>query len=188
MPFFCFKCPKVYHAKCQGIVNAPKKFICSWHECLCCRRRPGDVGGLLIQCTGCPKAFCIDCFPTSFRRVYPEDSFFEKLQNMGWESCSPETMVNFQCNDCRARVELEEKNAIELEEARLKEREANERERRKLKFEEIAVAYEILSDEVKRAKYDNGEDVSGSGQQGQGFPGGFPGFPGGFPGVALVHI
>ena len=58
----------------------------------------------------------------------------------------------------------------------------SERERLTAKFQEIAAAYEILSDDELRAKYDNGEDVSGSGQQGQGFPGGFPGFPGGFPG------
>ena len=57
-----------------------------------------------------------------------------------------------------------------------------ERERLTAKFQEIAAAYEILSDEETRAKYDAGEDVSGSGQQSQGFPGGFPGFPGGFPG------
>ena len=58
-------------------------------------------------------------------------------------------------------------------------------ERAKLtsKFQEIATAYEILSDEETRAKYDAGEDVSASGQRSQGFPGGFPGFPGGgFPG------
>ena len=58
----------------------------------------------------------------------------------------------------------------------------SERERLTAKFQEIAAAYEILSDEETRAKYDAGEDVSGSGQQSQGFPGGFPGFPGGFPG------
>ena len=60
-----------------------------------------------------------------------------------------------------------------------------ERERLTAKFQEIAAAYEILSDEETRAKYDAGEDVSGSGQQSQGFPGGFPGFPGGFPGGAF---
>jgi len=48
------------------------------------------------------------------------------------------------------------------------------------KFQEIAQAYEILSDDELRAKYDRGEDVTGSGQQ-QGPPGGGGGFPHGFP-------
>ena len=54
----------------------------------------------------------------------------------------------------------------------------SERERLTAKFQEIAAAYEILSDEETRAKYDAGEDVSGSGQQSQ-FP--LPGLPRGLP-------
>lgn len=63
------------------------------------------------------------------------------------------------------------------------------------KFQEIASAYEILSDDELRAKYDRGEDVTGQGQQGggPGGPGGFPhGFPfnqgGGFPGGGRFHF
>lgn len=80
-----------------------------------------------------PKAFCIDCFPQSFRRVYPDDSFFARLQKQGWETCTPQTMVNFQCNECRARVELAEKNAAQLAAAKAAEKEANERERKRLR-------------------------------------------------------
>ena len=53
------------------------------------------------------------------------------------------------------------------------------------KFQEIATAYEVLSDDETRAKYDAGEDVTnpnaGNQQQGGGFrfPHGFHGFPGG---------
>ena len=60
------------------------------------------------------------------------------------------------------------------------------------KFQEIASAYEILSDDELRAKYDRGEDVSASGQQQQGqqgFPGGFPfPFPGGQQGFPPVNL
>ncbi len=50
-----------------------------------------------------------------------------------------------------------------------------EREAAELKFQEIAEAYEILTDNEKRAKYDRGEDVTGNGgqQQQQGHPFGF---------------
>jgi len=47
------------------------------------------------------------------------------------------------------------------------------------KFQDIAHAYEILSDDEARAKYDRGEDVSGNPQQQaqpHGFPRGFQGF------------
>lgn len=66
----------------------------------------------------------------------------------------------------------------------------------KIAFQEVAAAYEVLGDEVKRSKYDRGEDVDeqeGQGQgfdpfaqhhahfqfQGGGFQGGFGGFGGG---------
>jgi len=55
------------------------------------------------------------------------------------------------------------------------------------KFLDLTEAYEVLSDEEKRGRYDRGEDIKP--QQGGfnpfqgGFPGGFPGgFQGGFPG------
>ncbi|KAK4396337.1 DnaJ protein P58IPK [Sesamum angolense] len=71
------------------------------------------------------------------------------------------------------------------------------REEAEAKFREIAAAYEILGDEEKRTRYDNGEDIddNGVGMGGGGFnpfgggqqftfhfEGGFPGggFPGGF--------
>jgi DnaJ family protein C protein 3 len=47
----------------------------------------------------------------------------------------------------------------------------NEREAAEQKFMGIAAAYEILSDDDTRAKYDRGEDVSGNAQQGQGHGG-----------------
>ncbi|KAK8795716.1 hypothetical protein WA158_000372 [Blastocystis sp. Blastoise] len=58
------------------------------------------------------------------------------------------------------------------------------------KFREIAEAYEILSDDENRGKYDRGEDVSGQAQNAQqnpfqnfqfNFGGQGGGFPGGFP-------
>ena len=62
------------------------------------------------------------------------------------------------------------------------------------KFREIAEAYEVLSNEESRARYDRGEDISEQANHarnnpfegfqfnfGGGFPGGFGGF-GGFPG------
>jgi len=134
-PLICAKCPKTFHAKCQGVSTLPKTFVCSWHECLVCRRRAGDVGGMLIQCTGCPKAYCIDCFPQSFRRVYPEESFFAKLQNQGWDHATPSRMVNFECNDCRARREQEEQNAVDLALAKEKEKELMEKEKKRLREE-----------------------------------------------------
>ena len=46
-------------------------------------------------------------------------------------------------------------------------------------FADIGEAYEVLSDEEKRGKYDRGEDVfenqGGGGQQGNPFSHGFPG-------------
>ncbi|CAD7975782.1 unnamed protein product [Amoebophrya sp. A25] len=132
----CSKCPRTYHAKCQGITGTlPKTFICSWHECLCCRRRANDVGGMLVQCVACPKAYCIDCFPQSFRRVYPEDSFFNRLQKQGWEHANRERMVNFECNDCRLLREQEESKALNLEDAKKREKEAMAEERKRLREE-----------------------------------------------------
>ncbi len=52
------------------------------------------------------------------------------------------------------------------------------------RFQDIGEAYEILSDDEKKGKYDRGEDVLGQNPSGpqQGHHG-FPhGFPGGFPG------
>ncbi|KAI4349166.1 hypothetical protein L6164_009796 [Bauhinia variegata] len=72
------------------------------------------------------------------------------------------------------------------------------REEAEAKFREIAAAYEVLSDEDKRTRYDSGEDLEDMGMGGGGFnpfggggqqftftfDGGFPGggFPGGFGG------
>lgn len=62
-----------------------------------------------------------------------------------------------------------------------------EKEKAEKEFVKIAEAYEVLSDEETRARYDRGEDVSGRAQQGAqhhnpfGHGGGFP-FGGGFGG------
>jgi len=66
------------------------------------------------------------------------------------------------------------KLALEFHPDKVKEA---EREAAELKFQEIAEAYEILTDSEKRAKYDRGEDVTGNGggQQQQGHPFGFGG-------------
>ncbi|KAK7285074.1 hypothetical protein RJT34_19832 [Clitoria ternatea] len=80
------------------------------------------------------------------------------------------------------------------------------REEAEAKFREIAAAYEILSDEDKRLRYDRGEDIEETGMGGGGggfnpfgaggqqftftFEGGFPGggFGGGFPGGYEFHF
>ncbi|KAE9621829.1 hypothetical protein Lal_00032965 [Lupinus albus] len=81
------------------------------------------------------------------------------------------------------------------------------REEAEAKFREIAGAYEILSDEDKRVRYDRGEDLEDAGGMGGGggfnpfggggqqytftFDGGFPGgggFGGGFPGGYEFHF
>ncbi|CAL0309865.1 unnamed protein product [Lupinus luteus] len=85
----------------------------------------------------------------------------------------------------------------------------NNREEAEAKFREIAAAYEILSDEDKRVRFDQGEDLEdmggmggggggfnpfgGGGQQytftfDGGFPGGGGGFGGGFPGGYEFHF
>ncbi|KAG5055541.1 hypothetical protein AAZX31_03G160900 [Glycine max] len=74
----------------------------------------------------------------------------------------------------------------------------DKREEAEAQFREIAAAYEVLSDEDKRVRYDRGEDLEEAGMGGGGggfnpfggggytytFEGGFPGggFGGGFPG------
>ncbi|XP_019426216.1 PREDICTED: dnaJ protein P58IPK homolog [Lupinus angustifolius] len=84
------------------------------------------------------------------------------------------------------------------------------REEAEAKFREIAAAYEILSDEDKRVRFDQGEDLEDTGGMGSGgggfnpfggggqqytftFDGGFPGgggggFGGGFPGGYEFHF
>jgi len=59
----------------------------------------------------------------------------------------------------------------------------DEQEEAEAKFREIGEAYEVLSNEEARGKYDRGEDVEVQGRpQGHGFPGGFPFGGGGFQG------
>ncbi|WCJ34576.1 hypothetical protein M5689_015876 [Euphorbia peplus] len=79
------------------------------------------------------------------------------------------------------------------------------REEAENKFREIAAAYEVLGDDEKRARFDNGEDLEEMGMGGGGFhgggqqytfhfEGGFPGggggggFDGGFPGGFQFHF
>ncbi|XP_047159879.1 dnaJ protein P58IPK homolog [Vigna umbellata] len=83
----------------------------------------------------------------------------------------------------------------------------DKREEAEAKFREIAAAYEVLSDEDKRVRYDRGEDLEEMGMGGGGgggfnpfggggqqftfnFEGGFPGggFGGGFPGGFEFHF
>jgi DnaJ homolog subfamily C member 3 len=59
-----------------------------------------------------------------------------------------------------------------------KHKSEEEKEKAEKIFQDVAQAYEILSDDQKRAAYDRGEDVTGNNQQGGGHPGG--GFPHGF--------
>jgi len=58
--------------------------------------------------------------------------------------------------------------------------EADKKEEAVRRFQDIGEAYEVLSDEEKKGRYDRGEDVSGQQQQQQqqGHPFGFGGFPG----------
>jgi len=64
----------------------------------------------------------------------------------------------------------------------------DQKEKVEKQFRDIAEAYEILKDEEKRQRYDNGEDVTGNEQQGQNpfhgfkFPQGFNFGGGGFGG------
>ena len=68
---------------------------------------------------------------------------------------------------------------------------AEDKEKAEKMFQDISEAYEVLSDEEKRGKYDRGEEVFEN-QGGGGHQGGFHGFPqemfrhagggGGFPG------
>lgn len=63
----------------------------------------------------------------------------------------------------------------------------SEKEIYEKKFQEITEAYEVLSDEEKRGKYDRGEDIDNrGGGGGNPFQGGFPG--GGFPGGFNFHF
>ena len=71
------------------------------------------------------------------------------------------------------------------------------REEAEKKFRDIAEAYEVLSDEELKGKYDRGEDIKpqpgGGGQGGHPFGGGFGGgfhggFPGGFGGGQQFHF
>ena len=72
------------------------------------------------------------------------------------------------------------------------------REEAEKKFRDIAEAYEVLSDEEMKGKYDRGEDIKppqgGGQQQGHPFQGGFHGFPGfgggggGFGGGQQFHF
>ena len=73
-----------------------------------------------MQCTDCPKAYCIDCFPQSFRRIYPDPTFFEDLQSKGMDTALPGRMVNYLCNECRlertnAEINAEAKASVEAE-------------------------------------------------------------------------
>jgi SWI/SNF-related matrix-associated actin-dependent regulator of chromatin subfamily A member 5 len=62
----CKGCPRAYHYNCldeqfQGKADALAGFYCSQHECIDCRKKTGDAGGLIYRCRWCDRGYCEDC-------------------------------------------------------------------------------------------------------------------------------
>ncbi|RDB18237.1 putative global transcription activator SNF2L1 [Hypsizygus marmoreus] len=96
----CPSCPRVFHARCQGLSPAEVRrpmVYCGQHMCGGCHRKTSDCGGMLFRCRTCPQAFCEDCLPPgdidAIGDVLPE------FQLLGYGS-SPSAYY-IRCHDCR---------------------------------------------------------------------------------------
>eukprot|EP00927_Polykrikos_kofoidii_P007136 TRINITY_DN12901_c2_g3_i2.p1 TRINITY_DN12901_c2_g3~~TRINITY_DN12901_c2_g3_i2.p1 ORF type:complete len:953 (-),score=144.85 TRINITY_DN12901_c2_g3_i2:404-3076(-) len=115
---WCRVCPRAYHSGCvRSASGLGGRWSCDWHLCSDCGRNASACGGVIIHCVGCPISFCPDCFPPEFRRVHPPRQFWSDLNGRGWKA-TPETMLLFRCNSCRASEESRlqrQMNAEDLE-------------------------------------------------------------------------
>jgi len=96
----CSRCPRVFHASCQGLSQAEirKGFVyCGQHSCASCHRNATAAGGMLFRCRTCPQAFCEDCLPSgdidAIGDILPE---FELL---GYGKSTSAYYIK--CHDCR---------------------------------------------------------------------------------------
>lgn len=60
----CQGCPRSYHMKCLDTEFQSKAlgsmFFCPQHECVDCRQKTNDTGGMLYRCRWCERAYCED--------------------------------------------------------------------------------------------------------------------------------
>ncbi|ESZ90579.1 ISWI chromatin-remodeling complex ATPase ISW2 [Sclerotinia borealis F-4128] len=122
----CKFCPRAYHKDCLTPIYQAKanktQFACPQHNCVDCKQKAPDVGGMLYKCRWCAKAQCEDCI--DWKGFKPIGDTLVELEILGFAKTSSAFYI--QCHDCTGKLEndgnfkalcggLEKKWARELE-------------------------------------------------------------------------
>jgi hypothetical protein len=98
----CMYCPQAYHKECvdrqkESSRNNPfHNAVCTKHSCVRCGLTANKVGGLLLSCTDCPCAYCIDC--VDLNALKSIDGELPEYRSLGYNS--PRHIQYITCGGC----------------------------------------------------------------------------------------
>ncbi|KAL3709382.1 hypothetical protein TMatcc_003172 [Talaromyces marneffei ATCC 18224] len=107
----CTYCPRAYHEGCANQErNASKKNpfnnkVCPHHRCRKCGLTANNAGGLLLACTKCPGAYCIDCVDLDAIKSIGDNIL--EFEAIGYES--PRYIHHITCGDCLEKGQKSER-------------------------------------------------------------------------------
>lgn len=90
--------------------------VCTKHSCVKCGLTANKVGGLLLTCTDCPCAYCVDC--VDLNAIKSINGELPQYQILGY--ASPQHIQYITCGGCMAKSrEGERKRTVTPSDARL---------------------------------------------------------------------